>query len=67
MQINIKLIVQFIVNTKAKVINLSELKREFMIILLFDNNVKIKKLLTEYVASRQLALVREFKKLAQEL
>lgn len=56
-----------IINTKAKLINLSELKREFMIILLFDNDVKIKKLLTEYVASRQLALVREFKKLAQEL
>jgi len=52
-----------IVNTKAKVKNVSELKREFEVILCFENDANIKKLLTEYVASRQMTLVREFKKL----
>ncbi|OHE10095.1 MAG: hypothetical protein A2513_08340 [Sulfurimonas sp. RIFOXYD12_FULL_33_39] len=56
-----------IINTKAKVKKLIEGKKEFVVILLFDNDTKIKKLLTEYVANRQMALIREFKKLAQEL
>lgn len=56
-----------IVNTKAKIKNLSEQKKEFIVVLLFDDNPKAKKLLTEYVASRQMALIREFKKSAQGL
>lgn len=56
-----------IVNTKAKVKKLIEAKREFVVILLFENDAKIKKLLTEYVANRQMALIREFKKLSQEI
>lgn len=56
-----------IVNTKAKVKNLRELKREFVVILRFEDDSKVTKLLTGYVASRQMALIREFKKLAQDL
>lgn len=56
-----------IINIKANVKSLSELKREFIIVLLFENDSKMKKLLTEYVANRQMALIREFKKLAQEI
>lgn len=52
-----------IVNTKAKVKSIVEQKREFEIIVIFEENFSIKKLLTEYVANRQMALVREFKKL----
>ncbi|MDD3854995.1 response regulator [Sulfurimonas sp.] len=53
----------FIVNTKAKVKSLDELKKEFEVILIFEYDSNIKKLLTEYVANRQMALIREFKKL----
>lgn len=52
-----------IINIKAQVINLIELSREFEIILTFDNNQAAKKLLTEYIANRQMALIREFKEL----
>ena len=52
-----------IINTKAKVKSLSELKKEFEVILIFEHDTNIKKLLTEYVANRQMALIREFKKL----
>lgn len=55
-----------IINTEAKVENLTEGKREFVVILVFSNDSKIKKLLTEYVANRQMALIREFKKLSLE-
>jgi CheY-like chemotaxis protein len=53
-----------IINAKANVDKLIEEKREFIIILLFDNDLKIKKLITEYVANRQMALIREFKNLS---
>nr|WP_321266292.1 response regulator [uncultured Sulfurimonas sp.] len=53
-----------IINTKAKVDKLIEEKREFIIILIFDNDLKVKKLITEYVANRQMALIREFKNLS---
>lgn len=52
-----------IINTKAKVKSIVEQKREFEIIVIFEENFGIKKLLTEYVANRQMALIREFKKL----
>lgn len=52
-----------IINTKAKVKIIIEQKREFEIIVQFDEDRGAKHLLTEYVASRQMALIREFKKL----
>lgn len=52
-----------IINTKAKIRSLIELKREFEVILLFVQDVNAKKLLIEYVANRQMSLIREFKKL----
>ena len=52
-----------IVNTKAKVKSITEQEREFEIIVIFVENFNIRKLLTEYVANRQMALIREFKKL----
>jgi len=52
-----------IINTKAKVKSIVEQKREFEVIVIFEENFGIKKLLTEYVANRQMALIREYKKL----
>ncbi|MDD2652168.1 MAG: response regulator transcription factor [Sulfurimonas sp.] len=52
-----------IVNIKAKVKNIIEQKKEFEVIVLFDEDRGAKHLLTDYVASRQMALIREFKKL----
>ncbi|MDK9694434.1 MAG: response regulator [Sulfurimonas sp.] len=52
-----------IINTKAKVKNIIEQKSEFDIIVQFDEDRSAKKLLTEYVANRQMSLIREFKKL----
>jgi len=52
-----------IINVKARVKVLTELKREFEMLLFFEHDSKVKKLLTEYVANRQMALIREFKKL----
>lgn len=52
-----------IINTKAKVKSIAELKREFEIIVVFEESSNQKKLLTEYVANRQMTLIREFKKL----
>ena len=52
-----------IINTKAKVKSIIEQKREFEIIVEFEEDRGAKHLLTEYVASRQMALIREFKKL----
>lgn len=52
-----------IINTKAKVKNIIEQKKEFDVIVQFDEDRGAKHLLTEYVASRQMALIREFKKL----
>lgn len=52
-----------IINTKAKVKSITELKREFEIIVVFEESSNQKKLLTGYVANRQMTLIREFKKL----
>ncbi|MDQ1264616.1 MAG: hypothetical protein QG559_1617 [Campylobacterota bacterium] len=52
-----------IVNTKAKVKNISDTRKEFEIILLFEQDLNAKKLLSEYVANRQMALIKEFKAL----
>lgn len=53
----------FIINTKANIKNIIEQKKEFKIIVRFEENSSTKKLLTEYLANRQMALIREFKKL----
>ena len=53
-----------IINTKAKVVKLTEEKREFVVVLLLNNDANIKKLLTAYIANRQMALIREFKNLS---
>jgi hypothetical protein len=42
---------------KAKVKVLTELKREFEMLLFFEHDSKVKKLLREYVANRQIALI----------
>lgn len=52
-----------IINTKSKIRKFSELKKEFEIILCFENDINVKKLLTHYIANRQMALIREFKEL----
>jgi len=52
-----------IINIKAKIKSIIEQKREFEIIVEFDKDINIRKLLTDYVANRQMSLIREFKKL----
>lgn len=52
-----------IINTKANIKNIIEQKKEFKIIVRFEENSSTKKLLTEYLANRQMVLIREFKKL----
>lgn len=52
-----------IINLKAQVSSITELSREFEIILMFDNTQNSKELLTKYIANRQMAIIREFKKI----
>lgn len=52
-----------IVNAKAEVKSIAELKKEFEVVLCFKDVANTKKHLTEYVANRQMTLIREFKRL----
>ncbi|PNV84424.1 MAG: hypothetical protein C0627_01075 [Sulfurimonas sp.] len=52
-----------IVNAKAEVKSITELKKEFEVVLCFKDVANTKKHLTEYVANRQMTLIREFKRL----
>ncbi|NOX15413.1 MAG: response regulator [Epsilonproteobacteria bacterium] len=48
-------------NLKGKIFKTKKREDDYEIVILFDENVNIKKLLTDYVAKRQMALIREFK------
>ncbi len=47
--------------TKAEVLKISELENEFRVIVTFQLEQGAKKLLIDYIAKRQMALIREFK------
>ncbi len=48
-------------NLKGKIFKTQKREDDYEVIILFDENTNIKKLLIDYVAKRQMALIREFK------
>ena len=49
------------IDLKAKIFKIKEYKSEFRVIVTFELEAGIKKLLIDYIAKRQMALIREFK------
>ena len=67
---NVNLSINFKINnrqtslsTEATVYRIEENKRSYYLVLLFDMGTKDKKLIREYIANRQMELIREFRKL----
>lgn len=55
-----------IVHTDAVIYRVIELKSSFELVLMFNTDAKINKILVDYIAKRQMKLIREFKGLQYE-
>lgn len=50
-----------IINTKARVLKITEFNRRFEVVLMYDLHGNEQKSMIDYVAKRQMVLIREFK------
>jgi len=58
--------IPIIVDLEAKLYRLSEKKRNFEVVFVFEDKIKSKKKLVDYVSKRQMSLIREFKGLKND-
>lgn len=56
----------FIINTRARVFRIAENNRRFEVVFVYDLNTQAQKHMIEYIAKRQMSLIREFKGLQYE-
>jgi len=56
-----------IIDTQAKIFKIFELKDSYEVVLKLDDNKNVEKLLIDYIAKRQMKLIREFKGLQYEI